>query len=202
MRSNDFDKIAVVYDRLAKLIFGKSINESQKHFLPLIPSHSTVLILGGGSGWILPEIMKERPGVYVCYIDASKGMIDLARKRIQSRSILFIHGTENDIPAQQFDVVLTHFYLDLFPPDSLRAVIAKIKTTLLPGSSWIVTDFLNDAWWKTLMLTVMYRFFRWTCRIESNRLPDWNKALFESGGRKKNWKFFYGRFIETAVFQF
>ena len=202
MRSNNFDRIAFLYDRLARTVFGKSIIDAQKHFLKLIPNHATVLILGGGSGWILRELLQERPGVKVCYIDASKEMITLAKKETQGRSVLFIHGTENDIPKQKFDIVLTHFYLDLFSTDSLRTVIAKIKASLFANGRWIVTDFRDDSWWQSLMLKGMYIFFRLTCRIESRRLPDWSKALKEAGGSKSDRKFFYGRFIETALFQY
>src|SRR5882762_1794152 len=128
MRSNNFDRIAFLYDRLARLIFGHSIIDAQKHFLKLIPNRAAVLILGGGSGWILKDLLRERPEVYVCYVDASKEMITLAKKGTQSPRIVFIHGTENDIPKQQFDIVLTHFYLDLFSAGSLPTVIAKIRT--------------------------------------------------------------------------
>lgn len=199
---NDFNRIAFIYDRLAKLVFGNSIVESQRYFLNRIPNHVEILILGGGTGWILTELLRVKPDVKVCYIEASSKMISMARTKINS-SIQFIHGTENDIPERsQFDVVITNFYLDLFTDESMGQALTKIKKTLRPGGQWIATDFVNTNCWQDLMLKVMYSFFRMSTNIEARKLPHWNTALGESGGRKTESNFHYKGFIETSLFQF
>jgi len=203
MKSNDFDKIASVYDRLARLVFGKSIVESQQFFLNKIPEGSRILILGGGSGWILAKLFEARPDVEVCYIEASKNMISLAKVRLENdQRVQFINGTEDDIPDQLFDIVITNFYLDLFDEQALKSVLQKIKTSLSSNVQWLVTDFVNQNWWQHLMLKLMYLFFKATTKIEANKLPDWNRAVTEVGGVKKNSKFFYRGFVETVVYQF
>lgn len=203
MKSNDFDNIAFVYDKLARFVFGKSIVESQQFFLNKIPDHSQVLILGGGSGWILEKLFEIKSAVEVCYVEASEKMILLAQRRLQNdKRVQFVNGTENDIPNRAYDVVIANFYLDLFKEQSLKSVLQKMKASSAPGAKWIVTDFVNENWWHLLMLKVMYAFFKATTKIEANKLPQWNTAISEIGGTKTDSNFFYRGFIETAVFQF
>ena len=203
MKSGDFDKIAFIYDRLATLIFGKSISDSQKYFLSRIPDHSKVLILGGGTGWILEELFATKPNLGVCYIEASAKMMDLAKAKLhEDKRVQFILGTETDIPDRSFDVVITNFYLDLFKEGSLRNALEKIKRSITPKALWIVTEFGDHTWWHKVLLKMMYLFFQFVCNIEANRLPNWNKAMQELGGIKSESKSFYRNFIEATVFQF
>lgn len=203
MRSNDFDKLAFVYDRLAQLVFGKSVTESQQFFLSKVQDRSHVLILGGGSGQVVEKLFEVRPAVEICYIEASSKMLSLAKSRLSNDNrIQFVHGTENDIPNHSFDAVITNFYLDLFPEASLKIVLGKIKMNLTPNASWVVTDFVDHRWWHRIMLAIMYLFFKITSRIEADRLPNWHTAIQKIGGRKSDSKFFCHDFIETAVFQF
>jgi len=204
MKSNDFDRIAFAYDRLTKLVFGRYIIDSQKFFLNRIPEDSSILILGGGTGWILTELFKIKNNVNVCYIEASARMLAMAKeKSTSSQQVRFIHGTESDVPSDhKFDCVITNFYLDLFTNESLWVALGKIKESLAPKAQWIATDFVENQWWQKLMLRVMYLFFRLTCNIESQKLPDWNKTLHSIGGKRIDSKKFYNGFIETSVFQF
>jgi hypothetical protein len=47
---NQYDKIAFIYDRLTTIVFGKSMAEAQKFFLPKIKPGSKILIIGWGNG--------------------------------------------------------------------------------------------------------------------------------------------------------
>ncbi|MBS1559686.1 MAG: class I SAM-dependent methyltransferase [Bacteroidetes bacterium] len=179
------------------------MTESQKYFLNKIPVHSKVLILGGGSGWIAKALFAVIPTAEVYYVEASSKMMLLAKKKLnENKRIHFICGTENDIPPHQFDAVVTNFYLDLFPEESLAKVIQIIRPQLKLNAVWIVTDFVDYKWWHKRMLQLMYAFFRLVSNVRNNKLPDWNKAMIEMSGRKRDSMFFYGNFIESAVFQF
>ncbi len=204
MALNGFDRIAFLYDLLAKLVFGSNIINSQKHFLSKIQDCSKVLILGGGTGWLLTELLKQRPGCEVWYIEASEKMIALSQKKIKGRgSVHFIHGTENDIPPLiKYDAVISNFYLDLFTNRQLENVVYKIISSLNHDSPWIVTDFVDtNKWWQKLLLKLMYLFFRITCNIGSQQLPQWNKVILGKGIKKTESRLFYSGFIETACYQ-
>ena len=205
MNLNGFDRIAFIYDFLARLIFGRSITTSQKFFLDRINNHSKVLILGGGSGWLLSDLLQLRPTSEVWYIEASEKMIAMTKKKINANyTVHFIHGTQDDIPdSSRFDVVVTNFCLDLFTDQNLGNVVGKIKNSVSGKAIWIVTDFVDgNKWWQKLMLQMMYWFFRKVTKIESERLPKWEAAVERSVSNKIADKFFYGDFIKTACYQF
>lgn len=204
MQSNGFDKIANVYDALARLVFGKAIRQAQNYFLNDIPSQSKVLILGGGSGWLLSQMLKSNPQCEIWYIEASEKMLELSKvKANQFNRVYFIHGTEDSIPRTiQFDVVITNFYLDLFTETSLDRVIDKIQNVMRPQAIWLVSDFLNNnKWWQSFLLRIMYHFFRTLCGIEAASLPDWNRMLLEKRLRRMKSQLFYSGFIESVVYQ-
>lgn len=199
---NQFDKIAVVYDVMAALLFGRSIRSAQRAFLHHIPPSSTVLMLGGGTGWLARELLKQRPDGRITYIEASAKMIELAKEKTNySTQIEFIHGTEEDIPAMKFDVVITNFFLDMFQPESLSSLAAKIRQALNEDGLWIATDFVDGGkWWQRTLLRLMYWFFRTTCHIESSALPDWQKIISDQAMTCVEQQSFYAGFIETLKF--
>lgn len=201
---NNFDRLAPIYDRLVRLVFGKSMMRAQTRFLSEIDPHSEVLILGGGTGWLLAELVSVKPDCKVTYIDASEKMIDLAREKIRgySRDVSFIHGTERSIPAAYiYDVVITHFYLDLFEPRSCREVCDLIRNHCHPGSLWLACDFVNQAWWHSVMLKVMYIFFGMATGLRTRRLPDWRTDIRDSGFIEIGVQYYCGEFIWSSLFR-
>lgn len=200
---NDFDSVAPYYDVLVKVVFGKSITRSQTEYLRCISDDANVLILGGGSGWIIEEINRRVKDCRIYYIDASEKMISLAkRKSTNANNVFFIHGTEEHIPEKLFyDVVITNFYFDLFNAKGVNEKMGTISNRLTNNVMWIVTDFINEKWWHRIMLWIMYRFFKFTSHIEASYLNDWRRAFQQDGWICAHKKPFYGDFIETRVFR-
>jgi tRNA (cmo5U34)-methyltransferase len=200
---NGFDRIAFIYDFLARIVFGQSIVDSQRYFLNKIQNGSKILILGGGTGWLLADLMKLKPDCKVWYIEASEKMIALARNKVgSSHSIHFIHGTEESIPEIKFEVVITNFYLDLFSNRQLEHLVKNLQSVLKTSSSWIVTDFVNDKkWWQPVILRIMYFFFRITCGLKIKQLPEWDQLIARKGTKEVESKSFYRGFIKTVLYQ-
>ncbi|HYG20045.1 MAG TPA: class I SAM-dependent methyltransferase [Ohtaekwangia sp.] len=197
---NAFDKVAGVYDRLNRLVFGKSMVNAQTAFIDTIPEKSKVLILGGGTGWILRELIARKPLCEFWYIDASRKMIALSKKAVQQDArVHFIHGTEMSIPhTLLIDVVITNFYLDLFPEAALKGIIRSILPALKDGGLWLAVDFVDgQRWWHRAMLRVMYIFFRTFCSITAGRLPDWKAQLEAAQLVPREERYFFGGFIRA-----
>jgi tRNA (cmo5U34)-methyltransferase len=202
VKSNSgFDFLAPVYDPLARLIFGKSIVYSQTWFLNQVPPKAKVLILGGGTGWFLEELIKQSPSCTVWYVDASFKMIEKTRERLLGDRVNLIHGTEDDIPTSlTFDVIITNFYLDLFSEEKLEKIIQRLSFQTHSSSRWLVTDFVDGGvWWQQCMLKIMYTFFRGVCDIEANRLPNWTNCLNNHRWMEDSCKNSYGDFIRSAA---
>ena len=203
--SDGFDKVAPFYDSLARLVFCDSVRLCQLEYLNKISPGAKVLILGGGTGWLLAELMKVNPSCTVWYLESSIEMLDRAKARCGSLSdqrIFFIHGTEKNLQRYEirFDAVITNFYFDLFTSSSLIAVLGQIRKCLYPGSKLLVSEFIDRKWWQRLLLFLMYRFFRWVCDIEARHLPDWQDQLEQGGFAQRNSATFYLGFIKSSLY--
>jgi ubiquinone/menaquinone biosynthesis C-methylase UbiE len=199
-----FDHIAGLYDILARIVFGEHIVHAQHYFLKDIADGSKVLILGGGTGWLLAELLSRNPNAEVWYVEASQQMIALSREKINDKgNVHFIHGTEQDIPAEiSVDMVITNFYLDLFSSEALAKILPEITTRMKENTRWIATDFVYQGkWWQSALLQIMYWFFRTVGAIESTRLPLWQAALRQAGWIPVKEKMFFRGFIKTAVYK-
>jgi ubiquinone/menaquinone biosynthesis C-methylase UbiE len=202
---NRFNWLSRHYDLLTRLVFGKAIYDSQVHFLSLIRPGAHVLILGGGSGELLRPLSSKNPHCKVWYVEASSGMLVLATEKTGEKfrkNVQFIHGTEESIPeGVMFDAIITNFFLDLYPVNTLLVLCHQIVPKLHDGGLWLVSDFVDGGkWWQRIMLWLMYRFFVLACKIEATRLPAWNDLLRISGLRQRGVKLFFGGFIKSAVY--
>ncbi len=203
MPRDRFDRVATVYDRLAQLVFGNAIQKAQEYFLNDVPLKSKVLILGGGTGALLAKLLELKHTNEVWYIEASEKMLKLSKEKTNdSGRVHFIHGTENSIPSEiRFDVVITNFYLDLFPDELLDSVLGKIQNACKPDAMWLATDFIDGKkWWQFALLKIMYSFFQITCGVQATHLPNWNQSLVSRSLVKKKSKLFFWKFIEATVY--
>lgn len=202
---NRFNGVAWVYDMLTTIVFGKHLHQAQVYHLREIPKNANVLIIGGGTGRILPELLSIIPTCRIWYVEASSAMIKRSKQNVikfENPHINFIHGTENSLPdGIIFDAVIAHFFLDLFPEQLLEAVISKINSSVRPNGIWLVCDFINDGKrWKQMLLQIMYGFFRLICRIEAHSLPCWERALERSGMRLMDSRLFFRAFIKGTFY--
>lgn len=205
-RLDGFDCIAPVYDAMATLVFGGNIKKAQLCYLNEIRKGDRVLIIGGGTGWLLAEVLRTNPGCEIWYIEASSKMISIAKSNISklpNTCVHFIHGTQAQIPLHlMYEVVIANFYFDLFSASTLENLIDQIRNLIMPNGKLLVSDFTtNNSWWQSALLSLMYMFFRWTCKIEATGLPDWERQLNNSELEQKASKGFYGRFIRSSVFE-
>ncbi|GAB3700551.1 hypothetical protein GCM10027592_27610 [Spirosoma flavus] len=186
--SGNFDLVAPIYDTLAMLIFGRRLQQAQVVWLHQIPADATILIVGGGTGWLLQQVLTHCRPRQVLYLETSRQMINQAVRRIikskQMGSIEFRVGNELTLqPDERFDVVMTPFVLDLFTEKTLRSqLIPRLRNVLKPIGQWYVTDFVQPKnGWQKGILWLMIRFFRLTARIEIKQLADWQTTLAETG---------------------
>ena len=197
-----FDSIAKYYDWLARLVFGSSILNSQTLFLNKIPPSSKVLVLGGGTGWWLKELLFNRPGCRILFIERSAEMMKLAMKANEDDRIIFVLGTENSLNSwNEFDVIITFFYLDLFQEKKLQGVIEKIRLSMKPNALWLAADFVKTKWWHSVMLFMMYAFFWFTTGLRNQRLPNWDKLLLQNRLENVARVVFYESFIMSALYR-
>ncbi|HRI80474.1 MAG TPA: class I SAM-dependent methyltransferase [Cyclobacteriaceae bacterium] len=198
-KRNGFDFLAPYYDKLTSLVFGGEIRRAQVHFLKSVPPCADVLVLGGGTGWIISEILLRQPDCHIWFIDSSSAMIDRARKmNPDTNHVTYICGTTDQIPQRNFSAIILPFFLDLFSTAHLSEVIGQIALASNIETRWLITDFVNGGkWWQKSLLMIMYFFFRIICNIEAIVLPDWREVLHEMAFIKIETGLFYHGFIES-----
>jgi ubiquinone/menaquinone biosynthesis C-methylase UbiE len=174
--SANFNNSAWFYDRLSRLVFGRAIVNAQVYLLQYIPENANILIVGGGTGWILEEITKLQPlGLNITYVEVSVKMTAVSKKRnIGHNRVVFINESiENVNLPPGFDIVVTPFLFDNFREQTLQKVFINIHALLKPGGLWLNCNFqLSGKWWQQFLLKLMFLFFRIVCNIEASQLPD------------------------------
>ena len=204
----NYDKIATVYDLLSRIVFGKSIVNAQVSLLKCLPAGEyRLLIVGGGTGWILEELAKQRPqGLTIDYVEASAKMIELSKNRgCATNTVNFIClPIESFESGHLYNVIITPFVLDNFDEQKLEQVFYKLDALVADGGTWLYADFVyskeTSPGWQKLLLKIMYFFFRISTKIETGELVATEK-LFEKSYRKKMEAGFYFNFIKAIAYK-
>ncbi|MEZ0606992.1 class I SAM-dependent methyltransferase [Fibrella sp. WM1] len=180
-----FDFIAPVYDSLAQLVFGRLLLSAQRAAWWLVPAGGDVLILGGGTGTLLPQFLADKQPRRLLYLEASAAMLKRAQQHVpEALTVEFRHGTEASLePTDQFDAILLPFVLDLYPEPTLQAqLLPRLLAVLRPGGALYVCDFDQPrTWQQRALMGTMITFFRFVAGIPVRRLPNWSAVLTQLG---------------------
>ena len=185
-------------------MYGKTLINAQLCLLPAIQPGARILIAGGGTGWILEEITKRHPsGLSITYIDASIKMIALSKKcDTGNNRVTYITAAIEMAPLDAvYDIVLTPFLFDNFGDAGLHKLFAHIDKHIAADGLWLYSDFQNTkVLWQKAMLRAMYFFFRISCGIETDRLPDAAACFAAFGYERKEQHRYMDGFILSAIY--
>lgn len=200
-----FNNSASFYDILSRLVYGKAIINTQLYLINHIHPNNNILIVGGGTGWILEEITRLHPtGLKITYVEAAKRMMALSQKRdTGGNEIIFINDVIEAVNLSPgFDVAITPFLFDNFTEATLKTVFNKIHSLLKPGALWLNCDFqLTGKWWQAFLLKSMFLFFRMIDGIEANKLPEIEACFNRNNYSPKSERTFLGDFIVARVYR-
>jgi ubiquinone/menaquinone biosynthesis C-methylase UbiE len=205
---NNYDSIARYYDVLSRMIFFRTQVKAQLDQLNAIPANSTILIAGGGTGWILEEIAKIHPsGLTITYVEISSRMLDLSKKRdVKDNIVTYIHAAMEDVKAvASYDVLITAFFFDNFSANNVQAVFSQLNNLLRVGGIWLFSDFYytekSGKGWQWLLLQSMYLFFGKISSVEAKSLVNTEHLFEESAYLCLKTAFYYSGFIKTIIYQ-
>lgn len=206
-----FDRVAAFYDPLSRLVYGRALVRAQHYALAasLPPGAPHLLIIGGGTGHVLLEVLRQRPKAAVLYLEASPQMLGKARALLVRRwpaavgQVEFRLGTEASLTSHDaFDAIITFFFLDLFEPQRLHRIMARLHASRKPTAPWLLADFAPArTWWQRWLLAAMYSFFRLTTGISGRMLPPFRAELARLGLQTEHSKYFFGGMIEASVWR-
>jgi SAM-dependent methyltransferase len=184
-------RIAHSYRWLEYAAFGHALEHARFDFLSRAATARRVLILGEGDGRFLARFLRCNTHARVAVIDASRRMIQLARQRtpIAERSRVEFHHIDavvDPLPEGEFDLVVSHFFLDILDCRDAQAVILKINAALDPGAIWLISEFQVPAGGigrlhARLWLAAMYAFFGAATGLQTRKLPPYRPLLERCG---------------------
>jgi len=196
---HDFNSIASFYDLLKKIVFQSSLDKASFLFLKEIPECSQILIIGGGSGEILPLLKKSQK---VTFIEKSSAMIELASQRNFVCAVEFIEADIIECKFQlKYDAVITPFILDCFNEDLLSDLFSKLNNQLKHKGLWLHTDFYPQHILHKLFVRIMYAFFKISVGLRVSSIPDFDKLFGNSDLQLVKKVSFRHGFIQSRLYQ-
>lgn len=207
----NFDPVASYYDRLSRWVFGDTLWQAKTRFLAQIPAGATIIMPGAGTAQELQVLQESGFTGTVYVIEASARMLQRAQKA-QARlgqSALEIHWVwvHADKPLQYppADVVITHFFMDLFAGELLQQQQQALHQALVTGGLWLWADFIpldrTHKTWQRGLVWVMYRFFRLTCGIQAARLPQMPSWFGHNGYHRQAQDHWLRGMVEAGLWQ-
>lgn len=205
--ANNYNSIAKYYDTLSRVVYRRAIIKAQVFLIQFIKDNDRILIVGGGTGWILEELSKlQRKNITVVYVEQAAAMIQLAKKRHTPYiKTSFIHQPiEYYTSTGKFDIIITPFLFDSFKKNKIDILFTKLDGFLQPRGIWLYADFVNDGTqkklWQRLLLKSMYKFFRVTAAIETQELVDM-KPYFTKSYQLLSLQLYYKKFIQAVAYR-
>lgn len=216
-RYSNFDNVSFYYDLLKIIVFGNKIDDAQKYFLSQVPSGASVLIIGGGTGKLLMDVLNSTCSGRITYLEISEKMLAAAKRRWERYAIKSISrrveidfrlgSVEGLNPADEFDVVFTPFVLDVIEAANLLDFMKRIDAALRSDGLWFFSDFgrgeasgLSNIMQRILMKGMLF-FFRITIGLRVKQLHDFDACFSMLGYKAIQSKLFDKGFIQSKVFQ-
>ena len=188
-------------------MYGKDLLTTQVELIKTLPNNGNLLIIGGGTGDILPHLYQHSPNLKTDYIEASSKMIALAQKQtIAGQQINFIHSDTIPKTDYQYDAVYCAFFLDLFAEEEILQWLTKFDSVCQPYYSLHIADFqLNSSvkyrFWRVILIKLSILFFKMTTNHSTWKLENLFNVI-----AKKNYKTIHTRhlkdnFLRQHVFE-
>lgn len=195
-----FDRLAPHYTWMEAVLAGRRLQRTRVAWLEALAGCREILIVGVGHGHFLRSCARRFPAARITSVDASSGMLRRAEGRVRragldSGRLTFVHAAlpEWRTSPGRFDAIVSHFFLDCFPPDELRAVVASLAGAGAPAARWLVADFAVPPAGLArhrarAVHGLMYAFFRRIAGVRARCVTDPDGLLaghgFARAGRK------------------
>lgn len=187
-----FDRLAPHYRWMEAILAGGLLQRCRTHWLGETRGARRVLLAGEGNGRMLAACVTALPDAEFVVLDQSEAMLAQARRRwLQAggpQSVTFQQADLRDWQhsGEKFDLVVTNFFLDCFPPTELGQVVANLSAAAAPSARWLLTDFtLPESGWRRVrarwVLALAYQFFRLATGLAAGRITAPDEALRAQG---------------------
>jgi ubiquinone/menaquinone biosynthesis C-methylase UbiE len=206
-----FDHLAPFYRGMEFVLAGGKLQRCRLAWLDEVKDCRRVLIVGEGPGRFLTECAKALSAARIHCVDASAAMLKRAKLALQqtgldSDRVSFEQATLPawQPPREQFDLLVTHFFLDCFPHDQLKQVVSRLASAAQPGAKWLLADFCEPPrglahWRARIILALAYAFFNVTTGLPARRLTAPDKFLEQFALKLKGRRIYDGGLLHSDL---
>ena len=185
----NFDRLAPHYDWMEALTAGDRLQRARTVWLEELAGCRRILTVGEGHGRFVAACAARFPEAEITVVEASPRMLARAQARTRGRPgrIAWHCADVTDWPpAGPYDAIVTCFFLDCFPPETLAQIVAKLAAGAAPDAAWLMVDFALPArgvarWRAQAVHALMYGFFRRVVALPARRLTP-PAALLQAEG--------------------
>jgi ubiquinone/menaquinone biosynthesis C-methylase UbiE len=185
------DRIARVYRWLEYAALGRQLERRRFAFLNDVAGTGRALMLGEGDGRFLRAFASANPQCLIDYVDASAGMLAIARSGCERAGISNVRFHHADAlqwrgPDTGYDLIVSHFFLDCLDDSQVTRLVGRLLDDASPAARWIVSEFeipthpLKRTLAK-IYIGTLYRFFRITTALRNQGLPAYAEIFQRSG---------------------
>jgi cyclopropane fatty-acyl-phospholipid synthase-like methyltransferase len=187
----NFDRLAPYYDWMEAITAGGRLQRARTCWLDRLSGRERVLSVGEGHGRFSQAYAARYPEARLTVLEASGRMLAKARRRLGSDASR-VNWHQGDVlrwdPGVNFDALVTCFFLDCFPPDTLERVVGRLASMASSEALWLVVDFAvpsrGAARGRALLVHwLMYSFFRHAVGLPARRLTPPDGLLRKHGFR-------------------
>ena len=178
----NFDRLAPHYDWLEAATAGGRLQRARTQWLDALKGRLRILSVGEGHGRFAAACLTRFPEAELTCVDASAAMQAVAQRRCQGLSGR-VYWENREIlawqPPRKYDAIVTCFFLDCFPPETLAAVMNHLAGAATEDAVWLHTDFAMPEKGLARLRSqavhaLMYAFFRVFTALPARKLtaPD------------------------------
>jgi SAM-dependent methyltransferase len=132
---------------LARALLARSIRRAQLAFLPQLTHSSRALVVGGGFGPFLTDLLQQTSVDYVLYVETSPRTLSLARTRLIRQMPWALRRVEfrlGSLPIGasdgHFDLVVTHFLFEASSASEANLLGDRLVERMAGWSTWLLID--------------------------------------------------------------
>ena len=187
----DFDRLSAVYRWLEWLSFGPWLSMCRRTFLSRLTGHRHALLLGDGDGRFTAALLVANPAIEIDALDASPAMLRALERRVgpgkaRIRTCAADAREWRPSGASQYDLVVTHFFLDCLTTEEIGSLARAIRPALCPGALWVVSEFSvpGTRFGRLVaapLVGALYRAFGLLTGLSIRRLPDYAAEFRKAG---------------------
>jgi ubiquinone/menaquinone biosynthesis C-methylase UbiE len=190
LKAVNFDPVARLYRWLEYLTFGPSLARCRNAQLPHLTGARNALLLGDGDGRFLHQLLAVNPDLHADVVDSSRSMLTILERRVQQPGGENIRLHHVDAlqwePTGNYDLIVSHFFLDCFFPDQLEQLFDRVLPHARPGAKWVVSEFAVPrnpliAFLARMIVASLYRVFGLLTGLPVRCLPDYADSMLRRG---------------------